>query len=95
MRICWTLALIAALVLPLAGCVGADVGPINVQTSNAEPPSPAFIPEAGDDGSTVVGLAFSGGGTRAAAFAYGALRELDDTVSCMLSLLIISFDADS
>ena len=80
MRICWTLVLIAAFGLPLTGCIGASVVPINQQTSRAEPPSPAFIPEAGDDGSAVVGLAFSGGGTRAAAFAYGVLRELDDTV---------------
>jgi hypothetical protein len=29
------------------------------------------------DGDTAVGLAFSGGGTRAAAFAYGVLRGLD------------------
>ena len=34
-------------------------------------------PTAGDD--VVVGLAFSGGGTRAAAFSYGVLQELDQT----------------
>ncbi len=71
-------ALIAAAAFSLAGCVGADIGPINAQTSRVEQASPAFLPEAGDDGSTVVGLAFSGGGTRAAAFGYGVLRELDD-----------------
>src|SRR4029079_6478832 len=32
---------------------------------------------AGDD--VLVGLAFSGGGTRAAAFSYGALQEIDQT----------------
>jgi predicted acylesterase/phospholipase RssA len=70
---------IAASVL-LAGCVADDVGPINVFTPEAGRPSPTFIPDLGDDGSTVVGLAFSGGGTRAAAFSYGILRALDDIV---------------
>lgn len=79
MRIRW-IGLLAALGLLAAGCVGKDVGPINIATSRAGPPSPDYIPDPGDDGSTVVGLAFSGGGTRAAAFAYGLLRELDDTV---------------
>ncbi len=74
------LAQITPLAIALAGCVGMDVGPINELTREAGAPSPEFIPVPGDDGSTVVGLAFSGGGTRAAAFAYGVLRELDDTV---------------
>lgn len=64
----------------LSGCVAGDVGPINVLTSEAGRASPTFIPDPGDDGSTVVGLAFSGGGTRAAAFSYGVLRALDDIV---------------
>lgn len=64
----------------VAGCVATDVGPINQHVARAGEPSPEFIPDPGDDGSTVVGLAFSGGGTRAAAFAYGVLRELDDVV---------------
>jgi len=80
MRNGWILASLAAVGFSLAGCIGTDFGPINEQTSDVGPPSPAFIPETGDDGSTVVGLAFSGGGTRAAAFGYGVLRELDDTL---------------
>jgi predicted acylesterase/phospholipase RssA len=64
----------------LAGCVAADRGPINVFTAEVGPASPQYIPDPGDDGSLVVGLAFSGGGTRAAAFAYGVLRALDDAV---------------
>src|SRR5690606_33828825 len=39
-----------------------------------------YIPDTGGDGSTMVGLAFSGGGTRAAAFAHGVMLELDDQV---------------
>ena len=74
------LAQVLAVAAPLAGCVGMDVGPINEFTTAAGQPSPQFLPVPGDDGSTVVGLAFSGGGTRATAFAYGVLRELDDTV---------------
>ncbi|MDI6026349.1 patatin-like phospholipase family protein [Corticibacterium sp. UT-5YL-CI-8] len=64
----------------LAGCVAMDVGPINTQTHLPQPPSPEFFPDSGDDGSTVVGLAFSGGGMRASAFSYGVLRALDDIV---------------
>ncbi|WP_378943347.1 patatin-like phospholipase family protein [Mesorhizobium sp. ANAO-SY3R2] len=61
-------------------CVSGDVGPINELVSTVGRDSEEFIPEASDDGSTVVGLAFSGGGTRTAAFSYGVLRELDEIV---------------
>lgn len=60
--------------------VADDVGPINVLSTEVGHPSPTYIPDTADDGSTVVGLAFSGGGTRAAAFSYGVLRALDDIV---------------
>ncbi|MGH6762320.1 MAG: patatin-like phospholipase family protein [Phyllobacterium sp.] len=70
---------LAALTL-IAGCVATDVGPINTHSATARQNSPDFVPDPGDDGSTVVGLAFSGGGTRAAAFAYGVLRALDEIV---------------
>ena len=69
-----------AVLMTLAGCVADDVGPINTLTREAGHPSPTYIPDPADDGSTVVGLAFSGGGTRAAAFSYGVLRALDDIV---------------
>ncbi len=64
----------------LSGCATSDVGPINVATSEAPPPTPRFIPDSGDDGSTVVALSFSGGGMRASAFSYGVLTALDDIV---------------
>jgi predicted acylesterase/phospholipase RssA len=64
----------------LSGCVAGDRGPINLFVTEVGPASPAFVPDPGDDGSLVVGLAFSGGGARAAAFAYGVLRELDEAV---------------
>jgi NTE family protein len=71
----------AALAVWLAGC--ASLGsrdPTNQPLSGSA--AEAFAtsrqdPTAGDD--VLVGLAFSGGGTRAAAFAHGVLQELDQT----------------
>jgi len=79
-RIATRVAVAAFAGVLLAACATIDTGPINVVTTEAVRPSPEFIPDAGDDGSTVVGLAFSGGGTRAAAFAFGVLKELDSYV---------------
>lgn len=66
--------------LAISGCGAIDTTPINVVSTRQGAPSPTYIPDAGDDGSTVVALAFSGGGMRAAAWAYGALLELDSMV---------------
>jgi len=63
-----------------AGCTLTDTTPINQTGHWSGGASPASLPEPGDDGTTVVALAFSGGGTRAAAFAYGALTELDTLI---------------
>src|SRR5215212_9564244 len=71
----------AALAVWLAGCAslgGRD--PTNQPLSGSA--AEAFAtsrqdPTAGDD--VLVGLAFSGGGTRGAAFAHGVLQELDQT----------------
>lgn len=76
----------AALVLGTVGCSSITNHPINEPTSqnNAgialDPRAAAgaegrAAAESNDD--TVVGLAFSGGGTRAAAFSFGVLKELD------------------
>lgn len=80
MRRACNLACVALVGLVLAACTTADVGPINTHVAQAGRPSPQFVPDPADDGSTVIGLAFSGGGTRAAAFGYGVLRGLDDVV---------------
>lgn len=64
----------------LAGCTVRDVGPINTLTTEAQPASLDYIPDVGDDGSTIVGLAFSGGGMRASAFSYGVLSALDELI---------------
>lgn len=74
----FALAIVAGLFL--GACASLDTGPINVLIADVGPASPEFIPDPGDDGSTIVGLAFSGGGTRAAAFAFGVLSELDTYV---------------
>jgi NTE family protein len=76
----------AALAVWLAGCsaVAMRDAPLNKPiTGSAEqafaasrPPTSAN-PTAADD--VLVGLAFSGGGTRAAAFSYGVLSEIDKT----------------
>lgn len=66
-----------AAAISTAGCVAVDTTPINFVSTQPAAPSPDYIPDTTDDGSTVVALSFSGGGTRAAAFGYGALLELD------------------
>ncbi|MFN3954385.1 MAG: patatin-like phospholipase family protein [Pararhodobacter sp.] len=69
-----------SLALLLGGCAATDTGPINVLSSVPTRASTHFMNDFGDDGALVVGVSFSGGGTRAAAFAYGVLRELDAAV---------------
>jgi len=66
--------------LALSACVSSDVGPINTHVAEVGRPSAEYIPDPAGDGSTVIGLAISGGGTRAAAFGYGVLRGLDEIV---------------
>jgi len=66
--------------LGMGGCAPRDTGPINVFTDQVTQVSPHFINDFGDDGALVVGVSFSGGGMRAAAFAHGVLSELDEAV---------------
>jgi NTE family protein len=62
--------------LALASCATVFNEPVNVQVGAAPAqPIPAGLPEVGGD--TVLALAFSGGGTRAAAFAHGVMLGLD------------------
>src|SRR5215831_16387365 len=66
----------AAIALALTACAATFNEPINLPVaSDAGIVPPLAPPNVGGD--TVIALAFSGGGTRAAAFAYGAMRGLD------------------
>ena len=69
----------ACLAIGLSGCVSVANQPLNdlaLSATNAVP----TLPETSEgDGATMVGLAFSGGGTRAAAYSFGLLRELEKT----------------
>lgn len=71
----------AALAVWLGGCASLGIADPDNQpiTGNAEQAfaSSRTDPTAGDD--VLVGLAFSGGGTRASAFAHGVLLEIDQT----------------
>lgn len=73
-RVC--LAIFAALMLGACGGGGGVNAPIN--PAIAEASAQAGWPLGGSDfDETVIGLAFSGGGMRASAFAYGVLSALD------------------
>ena len=72
------------LVFVLAGCTG--MAPINARLQQVKPNEGYRIaqllndnPNPNNDPNTLVMLAFSGGGTRAAAFSYGVLEELRRT----------------
>jgi NTE family protein len=68
----------AILVGSMVGCASIDNAPVN--RPSALPRLAQVNTVAGDDTlrSTIVGLAFSGGGTRAAAFSFGVLKGLDE-----------------
>src|ERR1700730_3344715 len=65
----------------LAGCATFHIEPTNQPLptvgSNL---AGSDLGLSGDEGDLFVGLAFSGGGMRAAAFSYGVLAELDRTL---------------
>ncbi len=67
----------AALMMGLGGCASETVNlPINTPIADAARQGNWALGDPDYD-ETFVGLAFSGGGMRASAFTYGALRELD------------------
>jgi NTE family protein len=72
------IARVAAL-LVLAGCATIHNEPVNVAVSNVAAAAAAGREDVAHTDDLLVGLSFSGGGTRAAAFAFGALREFDRT----------------
>ncbi len=74
---------LTGIALALGGCASVHNLPLNKASAN--PFAGTLIQAAqaaerkDDTGGTVVGLAFSGGGTRAAAFSYGVLKQLERT----------------
>ena len=72
-----------AAALALAGCTGFGTrnAPINAALAGDVAPadSTSSGPLSQDAAETAIGLSFSGGGTRASAFAYGVLQELAKT----------------
>lgn len=76
----WRLACVFLCSAALCGCATISNAPINVPLAATDPSigDPTWaIPTNGDD--LLIGLAFSGGGTRAAAFSYGVLSEFDSS----------------
>ena len=61
----------------VAGCASGNFNQPGNQPTISAPRLADFGPQnASDFGETVIGLSFSGGGTRASAFAYGTIKEL-------------------
>lgn len=65
------------LAMSLTSCTTRNVGPINELALDADQSSPSLRSDLEQDDTLLIAVAFSGGGTRAAAFAYGVLTELD------------------
>jgi NTE family protein len=74
-----------AIGLALTGCAGFGLGTRNAPINSALGDGPAMAdavsagPLTQDTAETAIGLSFSGGGTRASAFAFGVLQELAKT----------------
>ncbi len=67
------------LAFALAACASVHNEPRNVSVASVTQAADVGREDASHDDNLLVGIAFSGGGTRAAAFAHGALLELDRT----------------
>jgi len=69
--------------LMLAGCAGLGMRNAPLNSALADSATPSAVPSGAsvlqDSAETAIGLSFSGGGTRASAFAFGVLQELAKT----------------
>jgi predicted acylesterase/phospholipase RssA len=73
-----TTVLITAICSALLGCASVHNLPVNLPLSDAIAANPNLaFEQSGPLEDVAIGLSFSGGGTRAAAFSFGVLRELD------------------
>ena len=73
-------ASLGGLLVVLASCASLDTSPINRPSEAAlTAPASADLFTDGEDSDTLVGLTFSGGGTRASAFAFGVLQAFAET----------------
>ncbi len=72
-------SVVGAAVALLASCASLDDAPINRPVEGAGPAAAAEIFADDGEGETLVGLTFSGGGTRAAAFSFGVLQAFAAT----------------
>lgn len=70
------LVALAGLMIAVSGCATVDQTPINAAAAGT-PSVPAKFLAVDDFPELAIGLAFSGGGTRAAAFSFGVLQGLD------------------
>ena len=68
--------MLAGLLIAAGGCASLDQTPINAPAANVSS-APAEFLAVDDFPDLAIGLAFSGGGTRAAAFSFGVLQGLD------------------
>ena len=68
-----------AAVLVLAGCAGIHNEPINIAVTDVNTAATVGRSDPAYADDLLVGLSFSGGGTRAAAYSFGVLAEIDRT----------------
>lgn len=81
-KMCWAFTRSLVVIVVLAVLAGCASRPINARIDRIEPRSGYRFetrPNRDDQKDTLVVLAFSGGGTRAAAFSFGVLEELRRT----------------
>src|ERR1700753_3597603 len=73
--------LLTALCATLLGCASIQNAPVNLPGSNPGLAGQVRLnfEEHGQDDDDLIGLSFSGGGTRAAAFSFGVLTEMERT----------------
>jgi NTE family protein len=75
----WRVVAAIVLLAGIAGCATVHNEPRNVSVASATQAADVGREDPTHDDNLLIGVSFSGGGTRAAAFAHGALLEMDRT----------------